>query len=671
MPARSKWVPVPNSERRVVAGAQPTGPVDPAEMVTVTVYVRPNPATAPALRADLSTDPGDAPAPLSAAEFNAAYGASPDDLAQVADYATRSGLEVVESSAAKRSVQLQGPASAVEAAFGVKLQYFEFPQERYRGRVGEVMIPRELADVVEFVFGLDDRRVGASRLRRDGRADLDPFALRAVPLSIVRNTGLPPNCYLPPTVAEFYQFPPGTDGNGQCVAIVAFNDPQSHGGYNQAALETYFTQVLNLPMPEIVDVVVHGQGNDPGDDSGRDPADTSGEVMLDIQMVGGCAPKAKLVLYFTQFTEQGWVDAINAIITDEVNNPSVISISYGNPEDDPRSAWTAMAIRKVNEAFRAAAARGITICCASGDDGSRDQGLGPRAHADFPASSPYVLGCGGTRVYASGGVVLHEVVWNNGPGSASGGGVSAFFPVPRWQQNAGVPPSANPGHQTGRGVPDVGGIADPQTGVVIITLDGQSLAVVGGTSATAPMWAALVSRLNQALQTRLGFIDPALYGPMAPYVTRDIILGNNGAYAAGIGWDACTGARIPSRNSPALRLRPPPGQPRPPATASSRSAIGRADAFRGRLALPRRGAARGLDKCRGRHGPGHRSGNREGAVRRAGLERLRPVSRRRAGRMERAGCECSDTCPVARHRRQSHPLCLAGLVVHPSVEVVK
>ena len=171
--------------------------------------------------------------------------------------------------------------------------------------------------------------------------------------------------------------------------------------------------------------------------------------------------------------------------------------------------------------------------------------------------------------------MLHEVVWNNGPGSASGGGVSAFFPVPRWQQNAGVPPSANPGHQTGRGVPDVGGIADPQTGVVIITLDGQSLAVVGGTSATAPMRAALVSRLNQALQTRLGFIDPALYGPMAPYVTRDIILGNNGAYAAGIGWDACTGVGSPRGTAllygfgllQASRAHPQPPPPAPPSDA--------------------------------------------------------------------------------------------------------
>jgi len=308
-------------------------------------------------------------------------------------------------------------------------------------------------------------------------------------------------------------------------------------------------------MPDLTDVVVHGQGNDPGDDSGRDPADTSGEVMLDVQMVGGCAPAAKLVVYFTQFTEQGWVDVINTVITDSTNRPSVVSISYGNPEDDPRSAWTLMAIRKVDEAFSAAAARGITICCASGDDGSRDQGGGARAHADFPASSPHALGCGGTRVFATGGVITQETVWNDGPGSATGGGVSRIFPVPWWQRFAGVPPSANPDHRRGRGVPDVSGIADPETGVIIITLDGAHLAVIGGTSATAPLWSALIARLNQALGRRLGFLNPVLYGALCTGVLRDITVGNNGAYAARPGWDACTGLGSPDGINLLLALR--------------------------------------------------------------------------------------------------------------------
>jgi hypothetical protein len=142
-------------------------------------------------------------------------------------------------------------------------------------------------------------------------------------------------------------------------------------------------------------------------------------------------------------------------------------------------------------------------------------------------------------------VIAYEAVWNDGPGSATGGGVSRFFPLPVWQQAVGVPPSVNPDHHTGRGVPDVSGVADPQTGIAIITLDGQHIAVIGGTSATAPMWSGLVARLNQALGRPVGFINPVLYGRLSTGVLRDITVGTNGAYGAKAGWDACTGLGSP------------------------------------------------------------------------------------------------------------------------------
>ncbi|MFC7622938.1 protease pro-enzyme activation domain-containing protein [Microlunatus sp. GCM10028923] len=530
-------IPLPLTERFAPAGAEAGEEVDPQEQLSVTVYVRPRPDHPDLPEPD---DPAGLPTPvMTDEEFAAAYGADQADLDQVIRFAEEAGLTVVESSALKRSVTLEGDAATMQSAFGVQLRRYHRSGETFRGRVGPVNVPDDVFDVVESVFGLDDRKVGGPRLRRSRQTPA------GIGLPTARAGGLPPNTYLPPTVANLYRFPPGTDGTGQCVAILNFNEEFSHGGYSAAALKVYFEQVLGLPAPELTDIVVHGQGNDPGSDDGSDPFDTSGEVMLDVQMVGGCAPKAKIIMYWTRFTEQGWVDAINAIITDTVNRPSVISISYGNPEDDPRSAWTASAIAKVNEAFRAAAARGITICCASGDDGSRDQAGDGAAHADFPASSPYVLGCGGTEVTAPYGTILRELVWNNGPGSATGGGVSRFFPVPAYQRHAGVPPSANPDRRSGRGIPDVAGIADPETGVVIITLDGQSLAVVGGTSATSPMWASLITRLNQALGRKLGFVNPLIYRFLPYPVLRDITIGNNGAYPAGPGWDACTGVGSP------------------------------------------------------------------------------------------------------------------------------
>jgi kumamolisin len=539
---------ITGSERYVLPGAREVGPADPVERLEVTVYVRRDPH-APDLPDPVEIG-AQRPHPgrhLSHDAFIAAYRASDDDLDQVAAFAERHDLQVVARSPERRSVVLAGPVSALERAFGVRLTRYEIPGGHYRGRTGPVHVPEELADVVEGVFGLDNRRLGKS-WRRQSRFEI--WWLPGAPGAVAAAAGQepPPNTYLPPELARLYSYPAGADGTGQCVAILAFNDPVAHGGYNLDALTTYFEQVLHQPAPQIADVVVDGPGNDPGDDGavGQRRGDSSGEIMLDMQVVGGIAPGAKIVMYFTEFTERGWVDAITAILTDGDNNPSVISCSYGNPEDDPRSAWTTMAINKVNDTFSAAAGKGVTICCASGDDGSRDLGGGNRAHADFPASSPFVLGVGGTTLIASGPNISSETVWNDGPGSATGGGVSRLFSVPTWQQKAGVPPSANPGHQPGRGVPDVSADADPNTGVIIIKLDGRHLTVIGGTSAAAPQWAALIALLNQQLGARVGFLNPALYERLATGVLRDIVSGNNGAYHAGPGWDPCTGLGSPN-----------------------------------------------------------------------------------------------------------------------------
>jgi kumamolisin len=271
--------------------------------------------------------------------------------------------------------------------------------------------------------------------------------------------------------------------------------------------------------------------------------------MLDMCVVGSVAPDANIFMYFTEFTSQGWVDALHEAITDS-NQISVISISYGNPEDDPQGAWTSMGVQVVNQAFQAAAAKGITICCASGDDGSSDQ-VTSGAHVDFPASSPFVLGVGGTKLVASNSTppaITSETVWNETLHNegATGGGVSAVFTKPAYQNTVSVPPSANPPHKIGRGVPDVAAVADPVTGVVVMHIDGKHLEPIGGTSAAAPLWAALIARLNEGLKARCGFLNPLLYGRFSSGVLRDITTGNNGAYVASPGWDPCTGLGSPN-----------------------------------------------------------------------------------------------------------------------------
>jgi len=269
-------------------------------------------------------------------------------------------------------------------------------------------------------------------------------------------------------------------------------------------------------------------------------------VLLDICMAGGIAPKAKFFMYFTEFTEQGWVDCITSAVT-ATNVPSVISISYGNPEDGPAGdiLWTKQAITKVNEAFQRAALAGITISVAAGDQGSTEDLPDHRQHVDFPASSPWALACGGTRIIASQGVISSETVWNDGPSSATGGGISQLFAVPTYQAGHNVPASVNPGHRLGRGVPDVASLADPETGVMVVFPDG-SVQPLGGTSAAAPLWSGLIARLNQSLGKPVGYLNPALYKSMSSGVLRDITEGDNGAYKAGPGWDACTGLGSPN-----------------------------------------------------------------------------------------------------------------------------
>ena len=169
-------------------------------------------------------------------------------------------------------------------------------------------------------------------------------------------------------------------------------------------------------------------------------------------------------------------------------------------------------------------------------------------HVDFPASSPYVLGCGGTKVVSLGDTITSETVWDESPTSATGGGVSAVFPLPAYQNNAQVPPDANPGHASGRGVPDVAGDADPASGYQV-RVDGQNL-VFGGTSAVAPLYSGLLALINQQLGATAGYLNPIIYGPRAvgAGLFNDITAGNNGAYSAEKGWDACTGWGSPNGN---------------------------------------------------------------------------------------------------------------------------
>lgn len=448
------------------------------------------------------------------AELGERHGADPADVELVTRTLTDLGVEVTAVDAASRRLRIAGPAGVLAEAFGTSLAQGSTPDATgapvaHRLRTGGLSVPAVLDGVVTAVLGLDDRPQARARFR--------------VATAAAAAAG-----YTPVELGRVYAFPAGSDGSGQTVAIVELG-----GGFAQSELDTYF-RGLGITGPTVTAVGVDGGANV----AGQDPQGADGEVLLDIEVAGALAPGADLVVYFAPNTDAGFLDAV-AQAAHATPAPAAISISWGGAED----TWTGQARTAFDDALADAAALGVTVTVAAGDDGSRDGATDETPRVDFPASSPYALACGGTRLDADAatGVVTSEVVWNNGTGrGATGGGVSTVFPLPSWQGSAGVP--AGPGGKPGRGVPDVSAVADPQTGYRI-RVDGQDL-VIGGTSAVAPLWAALVARLVQAGGRRLGLLQPKLYGA-AGAGFRDITVGNNGAYQAGAGWDACTGLGVP------------------------------------------------------------------------------------------------------------------------------
>ncbi len=515
----SQAVPLSGSHRSAVPGSRVIGPAHPRERIEVTLRLRPRghipqnvkleatSARSPRQRQYLTRD-----------QLEAIHGASPADIAQVVAFAHANNLAVVETSEARRSVWLAGTVGQMSAAFGVNLDEIDHPGGgTFRGRTGSILLPADLKDIVVGVFGLDNR----PQARAHFQIHRPKAGEQLLAAAAAANTQ-----FTPTQIANLYDFPANFDGTGECIGIIELG-----GGFNTADLNAYFSS-LGLLTPTVTSVSIDGGSNTPtGNADGPD-----GEVMLDIEIAGAIAPKAKIVVYFSHNTSQGFLDAITHAVHDTVNNPTIISISWGGPE----SNWTEQAFQQFDQAFQAAAALGITVLVAAGDNGSSDGVDDGEAHVDFPGSSPNVLTCGGTRLNANDTTIFSEVVWNDPDGGATGGGISDEFPVPAYQEDAGIPPSANSSKNTGRGVPDVAANADPATGYPV-RVDGEDV-VAGGTSAVAPLWAGLVARLNQAIGKPVGFLNPTLYGfdPQSG-VFRDITEGNNGAYSAGPGWDACSG----------------------------------------------------------------------------------------------------------------------------------
>jgi kumamolisin len=515
-----RLVPLAGSERQPLPDAVEIGPLDGTTQVEVTLVLR--------RRSMLPAEPLTGPVTMTRAELAARYGADPADIARVQEVLSGRGLTITSVDESSRRMHVAGPVEALARAFGVSLRRVRLGVRpasaaaavEYRERQGPVRVPAEVTDIVLAVLGLDDRAQAEACVRR---AEPDRFAASEV-------AGPAPGgrSFTAPQVGDCYTFPSGTDGTGQTLAIIELG-----GGFSAKDLEMYFA-ALGIVPPQVTAVSVDGAVNEPASPAGM-PAS--------IEVAGALAPGANQLVYFAPNTDRGLLDAVSAAVHADPA-PTAVCIGWAGPE----KSWTGQAMAALNEVLADAAALGVTVCVAAGDGGSGAYQRDGQSYLSFPASSPYALACGGTSLVAdtTTGSVRAETAWNDLANGATGGGVSDVFPMPGWQAAAGVPAQAE-GGGAGRGVPDVAGNADPVTGYLVV-LDGRQL-VVGGTGTAAALWAALVCRLAQATGRRFGLLQPRLYAGISPGVTtpgfRDIVTGDNGAYRAGPGWDACTGLGAP------------------------------------------------------------------------------------------------------------------------------
>lgn len=495
--------------------------------------------------------------PLTHDEFEAKYGTNPKHLAAVRRFAKSHGLTITSERRDRSYVVLQGSTTAIRKAFEVDLRRYTHGKSSYLTHTKPVTLPRALQGVAEWVLGLDTRPLVTHNA-----------AALPIPEEMAKQAGL--RTYTAPQVANLYRYP-RNQGEGQCVGII-----ELAGGYKQSDLDAYLKSVGVERTAPVVNV---GPNK-----AGLLNTASNAEVTMDVELVASVCPAASVVVYNAgskDYSLRDYHRVLAEAISDRENRPSVLTTSWSFYEGSLIQQGEELAFERL---FIEAALLGITVCAASGDLGSQvpvnarsPTGAITLAATSYPAASALVLGCGGTTLEAVGDVLHHERVWNRlgeamsmGPSStaagASSGGVSTMNALPRYQQGMGVPDLVKSSwkngvfevsRSTGRGVPDVAANADLHTGYQIVFKGQQGVAA--GTSAAAPMWAALIVRLNEALGERVGFLHPRLYALVTEGqpVVRRITHGGNGAYFASDStlWNACTGLGTPDGEALLTGLR--------------------------------------------------------------------------------------------------------------------
>jgi kumamolisin len=522
------YVPLLGSEHHSTADIKLLGPANEAEIIKVTIVLRrrkdgpPLPdfdyfgKIAPSKHKRLSMD-----------EFASKYGAHPDDIKKIVEFAEKAGMKIIETHPAKRTVVISGTVAIINSAFAIVLHRIEHKvvkrrgekpkKETYRGRLGFIHVPIKLAEIIVGIFGLDNRRITK-------RNSLDPSGTAKIPIDQLK---------------KLYNFP-SNSAAGQTIAVF------SEGGYKPSDIKSNFPH----NPPKIIEINVDAVNDRTAD----------AETTQDIYVVAAAAKGADIAVYFTTPDQGGWLNLVNRVVHPEQADPVCYVLSnsfYVSNSDDLglMQPFTQNWIDTMTMAFQDAAIQKVTVCCASGDNGTDSKVGDKRAHVQYPATDPWVLTAGGTTIGNIHRNSFDEYLWNDtfdkNHSGATGGGISAYFARPSYQDKTRVPTSLNNG-KTGRGVPDVAANASPNSGIPMI-IDGKPNAAFG-TSASAPLWAGMIALINASLGEPVGFINSHIYN-IGSKVFRDITgakgpknnaLAGAPGYPAHKGWDACTGWGSPN-----------------------------------------------------------------------------------------------------------------------------
>jgi subtilase family serine protease len=443
---------------------------------------------------------------ISSADYAARFAPEPGQVARAVSTLRAAGLQATRP-AQSSLIAADGPAPAAAALLGVEIESYQLPNgSTFYASLGQPVVPQSLSAVVASVSGLDNYR------RTRG------FAVH-------------PGGLVPTDVLAYYNLKPlrdaGLDGAGQTIVLPEIDDL-----LNLTDLNKFASKYGLPPYSEVLTIKK--------DPSWGTPMKPEGETVLDLEIIHAVAPKAQLVVYISAPDFGHSLRAFDQMVTDHLG--SVVSESLGSCEPDTpagaRNAYAAIQDRAV--------ALGMSHFVASGDSGAFTCGTDQDPAGSFPATLPTLTAVGGTSVFESKeGLYFKEYAWGSPlDETGGGGGASQYYPAPAYQNH--VAQSIARGQ---RQVPDVSADADPMTGFHIIFggREGQA----GGTSASAPLWAATIALINQDLKKKglreVGFANPAIYwmgdnlSKLNPKPFHDVTAGNNLGFAATPGWDFATG----------------------------------------------------------------------------------------------------------------------------------